>query len=436
MTALPQNCTQVRPVRVYLDSADYSVLSGPKQKDSSYLELREKLQVWSDSGEVEFWYSGAHISEMAPLECRYTDAAVARSECLSSLCKRQALISYDRLWRYECERLSVNNFDNAYVYSYSGEWFPEMTGIVSPVSWIDGIKELDSSIKEHGLNRASRRAARKKLIKHERPRKELLSVLSGNKLDLSELLDKYPMREQDARVLELYMLGETSAANAERAFLESLRDPKWMMQWFYTHGDKLTHLGEWVRTPAKIITSTFIQVADQVNVLMQRREGLMRQREELLTRAKDSDEVATILETLPPLLQMDSAFWNSQQDAMVVRVADAIVNKNKAGSSFSDDTSVNDVDVGMPGLATAIRVCHSSLGNSMGLAGRRPKNSDWVDCIHAMYAPYVDIFRTDSYMAPIVQDKVKKYGVQVVAKLKTLAPCIEEALQENRYVVN
>lgn len=134
MSALSQGNIQVRPVRVYLDSSDYSVLSDPAQSGSGFAELREQLQAWSDSGKVEFWYSGTHISEMAPLSWRYAGAAVARSECLSRLCKRQALIAFDRLWRHECNRLAGNEFDDREIYSYEGEWFPEMDGFVSPVS--------------------------------------------------------------------------------------------------------------------------------------------------------------------------------------------------------------------------------------------------------------------------------------------------------------
>jgi len=48
-----------------------------------------------------------------------------------------------------------------------------------------------------------------------------------------------------------------------------------------------------------------------------------------------------------------------------------------------------------------------------------------------MYAPYVDIFRTDSYMAPIVQEKVKKYETTVVAKIGNLAEKIETQLNSH-----
>ena len=61
-----------------------------------------------------------------------------------------------------------------------------------------------------------------------------------------------------------------------------------------------------------------------------------------------------------------------------------------------------------------------------------PKKSDWVDSLHAMYAPYVDIFRTDSYMAPIVEAKVEKYGTTVVAKIGNLAEKIETRLSLHR----
>ena len=131
-------------------------------------------------------------------------------------------------------------------------------------------------------------------------------------------------------------------------------------------------------------------------------------------------------------MRIDSGMWSSNQDSMVMRVAGSVFNKYTGGCGEFLNLSIEDVDENMPGLATAIRVSHTSLSKSLGPKGRKPIDSDWADCLHAMYSPYVDIFRTDSYMAPIVQDKVKRYGVRVVAKLKALAPTIEEFLQQKR----
>jgi hypothetical protein len=38
-------------------------------------------------------------------------------------------------------------------------------------------------------------------------------------------------------------------------------------------------------------------------------------------------------------------------------------------------------------------VMHSSLRNAIGNHARSPEPNDFVDAVHAMYAPYVDLFR-------------------------------------------
>lgn len=53
-----------------------------------------------------------------------------------------------------------------------------------------------------------------------------------------------------------------------------------------------------------------------------------------------------------------------------------------------------------------------------------------------MYAPYVSFFRTDRYMAPIVQAQVERFGTIVVGRLTELAcgpPGAEEVRVTDRY---
>ncbi len=74
-----------------------------------------------------------------------------------------------------------------------------------------------------------------------------------------------------------------------------------------------------------------------------------------------------------------------------------------------------------------IRTFSSSMTKSL-IEDRVPKDSDFTDAIHSMYAPYVDIFRADSCMAPIVERHVRKFGVDVVQKLRALPSVIESRL--------
>ncbi|MBN3844871.1 hypothetical protein [Burkholderia sp. Ac-20349] len=408
------------PVRVFLDSADYSVLSDEKRCTLKLDELREKLIQWSDSGDVEFWYSGTILSEMAPLESRYADASVARTDLLVRLCKTQALISIDRILQQELQNLGAGTPETASmaVYSYSGNWFPELTDIMSPVSWLESIRDLDITAKQHGLNRDARRKLQKQLFKNRQPTNAMRELLSRQEIALAEILQMYPMREQDALVLGNYVVGKATAAQAEEAFFASLRDPSWMIRWFHNHADKLSPVTDWVRGSADNMLKMIQQVSGDV--------------EALKAKSKELRETGAALGIAPLVPAIDSAWWLSQQDKIVVVLAKQLAAQLYEISLESHTPA--DVDRLAPSLATCIRVFHSSTWNSAGTAARQPKKSDWADSLHAMYAPYVDIFRTDSYMAPIVEEKVKKYGTTVVAKIGNLVEQIEIRLNSQRTI--
>ncbi len=249
---MSQCVADIRPLKVYLDSADYSVLSDTRIQTPIIKNTRIQLKTWSDSGQVEFWYSGAHVSEMAPVKPEYTEDAVKRAEMLCKLCKRHALVSFEHLIQNELDCLSTKKSSQYHIYSFSGNWFPNVTDIVSPVSWLDGIKEVDKLGKSIGLNREMRRAIRRKNFKNERPRERLQQEMVANKPDLSDLIARYPMREEYARILERYAVGQATKIQAEEAFFESLRDPVWMMKWFHSHSKKCSPLFLGLGAPPKL----------------------------------------------------------------------------------------------------------------------------------------------------------------------------------------
>jgi hypothetical protein len=46
-----------------------------------------------------------------------------------------------------------------------------------------------------------------------------------------------------------------------------------------------------------------------------------------------------------------------------------------------------------------------------------------------MYAPYVDVFRADRYMAPHIRKQVERRGVLVVSRLEDIPAQIDELTQ-------
>jgi hypothetical protein len=214
---------------------------------------------------------------------------------------------------------------------------------------------------------------------------------------LEEILAVYPMRPQDARTIGRYLVGDAPVEQANDAFLNSLRDPRWMMQWFRKHHAQMTTFTDWVRGPAKTMASSLQRMADHA--------ALVRRVDKMLDR-KTADEL------------FSSKQWASWQDELLVsvssRLADSILGMPSAPLTAAS------IDLSCPGLSTGIRSLHSAWWTATAAKPRSPKLSDFPDALHAMYAPYVDVFRADSFMAPYIRRYTARYDTKVVPKLSEL----------------
>ena len=394
--------TTSRPITVYLDSSDYSNMSHPN-RSAGMERTRNRLIELAHLPSVSFVFSGIHISEMAPLEAHYTESASARTDLLVTLCKRNALISFDRLVKAEINHLRYQNPTPVAAVTLDGTWFPDLGQIVTPTQCIDATTEVNEQALEMGMNRKTRRLLKSKTTKHGRFRPEVLESAGG--IDLHAIVERYPMRQQDAEVLMQYVLGKVSAERADQAFLESLRDPSWMMRWFHEHHGRLGTVGNWVREPARKLT------------------GLLSDLAVLAAQALRHEERTGQMVIGDKLT---AAGWKTAQDDLVLSVTNRVLAAGDPAAAPCADAKL--ADRFCPGLTTCIRAMHSSLRNSIGDGARQPAQSDFVDVVHAMYAPYVAFFRADRYMAPIVKAQAEKYGTVVVAKLDELPGRIEAAV--------
>lgn len=396
-----------QPIHVYLDSSDYSRLSNPSTQTESTIEIRNQLLKWSNSGQVRFLFSGILLLEMAPIEAVHTPLASLRADLLVDLCGRNALISFDKLLMLELASINTQRPSGETVRSSDADWFPDLGNIISPVDWAEAIQDVDSAGKKHHLNRQNRRALKRKVFKKDKPSKEAIRAILGEGLSnqLDEFLGMYPMRPSDAEVLWKYVLGLTTKTEADRAFKESLRDPKWMMRWFAQHHDQMSPLIEWLRGPSKALMADTKKMAEQASQLISFEENLgIPKGQRTLTKR----------------------IWIQHQDKMVVKISSNMI--KSFDLALQGEIDLNQFDQNCPGFSTCLRALHSSIWSSIGLVARTPKDSDVVDALHALYAPYVDVFRADSFMAPFIADQVRQNGTIVVSKLESLVQTIQGLL--------
>jgi hypothetical protein len=221
-----------------------------------------------------------------------------------------------------------------------------------------------------------------------------------------KILRKYSMRPEDARVLSRYAVDDATQQEASAAFRESLRDPGWMMEWFERHQTELTPFIEWTRAPA-------VSVLKNVNELAAH-AALMRQRDVAMG--------TTLSDTV-----LSSSKWATWQDELLVTIA-----ARMAKGMLNEETeslTAPVIDEHCPGLSVGLRSLHSAWWTTMGHTPRKAKPRDFPDALHAMYAPYVELFRADSFMAPYIEKCAKQFGTVVVPRLVALPTAIRPALE-------
>jgi hypothetical protein len=400
--------TDRHPLRVYLDSSDFSVMSDLGRCGDEHASTLRQLRRWVADSTIICLFSGTHLSEMAPVDANFADAAERRANILVDLCGRNALISLDVLFTGELQFALGSRDALPVAYSSSGEWYPEGVAEVSPVGAVQLTANVKEVIRELLTNRSDRRRAERKFLKKGMPREQLQvsAVANARTGSLDEILEKYPMRPADARILSRYAVGDASPAEATAAFLESLRDPRWMMKWFYTHHQKLSPFIQWVRKPAVAMLASLSEMAAHAAEV----------------RSNDARSGMTLADTL-----LSPSKWGHFQDELLVRVASRLA--AEFSDQGSDSLTTDLIDSKCPGLSVCIRSLHSAWWTSTSKTPRQAKLSDFPDALHAMYAPYVDVFRADSFMAPYIDKCSKKFGTQVVPKLSALLPAIQMTIE-------
>ncbi|WP_454868477.1 hypothetical protein [Pseudomonas farris] len=329
---------------------------------------------------------------MSPLDQQHSIAAVMRTNLLVELCGRNTLISFDRLMKAELTHLVARNPHPVDVLDRNGEWFPDMGSLMSPLDELDVTGTLQQEMDKHALNRKMRRILKAGMTNKRGSLRSDLEQRFGQKMDYSELTDKVPMRPCDVMVLKNYVLGRATREEADKAFLESLRDPSYMAQWFIHHHHQLDAIGEWVRRPARQLLESCQQTLSELR--------------EQLAVLQESDHAAAMSGAI-------GTRWAKLKKQGMIDIVNRLLTLLLPGTPACDDAAA--IEEYCPGIFICVNTFYDSLKKSFGERPRAMKASDFVDVIHALYVPYVSYFRADNHMCSVIQPLAKRFGTQVLA---------------------
>jgi len=395
-------------ITCYLDSQDYSVLTDPKTLTAERVQMRNTLCRFANERKVQFVFSATSVCESVSLTPHSSHLSELKAELLSELCGTNALISFDRLIEQEAIALSGRCDRVCNIIDIYGNWFPDISvNKTIETSWekIRHLAEID--LRAIGLSRQQRRAQVRKLLKNGGPRgdfKRLIQLQGSTTLALG-LAERYPMKPENAEIMARYFLGRGSEEEFTDALIENLRDPRWMMKWFSTNHTLSSPIAEIVRKPGRELGENLRKLA-ALSIQM-------------ASSFSDSDADSDPLGKRGTVTLQ----WNELQNKLLTGVIKRIASVHNLSLA---EIAADDVDKYCPGLSTTIRSLYSSVWeNVAGGRMEQPSNSQPVDAMHAMYAPYVRIFRADRFMAPHVQKHVTKHGTIVVSRLSNLVRTLE-----------
>lgn len=401
-------------ITCYLDSQDYSTLTDTKTLTADRIQVREALLSFAQKRKVQFVFSAAAVCEAVAVSPEATRLAELKAELLGDLCGANALVSFDRLLHAEVVALAEQGDPPSDMLDPCGNWFPDIPVVETCETPWQKIRQLaEAELDAMGLSRQQRRAAVRTLIKNGRPRSAFKSQLEKQSPSTfaGEIIKQYPMKAEYAEMMARYGLGRATEKEFTEALLGSLRDPRWMMKWFTTNHAMSSPIADMVRKPGRELGEGIRKLVD----------ASIQWASSLRESGLDSDPTGRHGEI--------SRRWMEMQGKQLVTIVRSVAD---AQNLILGAITPEDVDKRCPGISATVRALYSSAWeNVAGSRKEEPSDSQPVDALHAMYAPYVRVFRADRFMAPHIQKQVNRYGTIVVPRLAQLVGVLESEIQRN-----
>lgn len=395
------------PLKIYLDSSDFSVLSDPAHLSKIEIrDLRSQLFKWRAENTVKFFYSAVHVVEAAAVEAQYTEKAKERSRLIYDLCGHNVFDIFPEILRRETLALAGKGINCNFARN-DGRWFPfEISNNAFSETTSLTIETLRPNIEKMGPGRWE------SVKKSPALQKEVLAAARAvlnrtRESTIKELMSTFSIDYEDADFFNKYSLGLKKREELSAYFLRRFRDPTFLIQMRPSNYNGFNDLFDWMRSTSKSFHETLCGVIEVLQTMC--------------ARPKDGAEAARLIA---------SASSGDGLQYYAVQLYEHLARDllTHAEVEAVEKLSFNDFIRFAPGSYTFVFVAMDAVCRSFTKSPRRPKQSDMVDMFHSFYAPYVDIYRTDGFMAPITEKYVKRFDTVVVGKLADLIEVVHRVL--------
>lgn len=420
------NLSMLRKPQVYLDSSDFSLLTDPRRLDEKMVVLRTKLQRYADTSQVQFRFSIVHVCEAAPIGREAQEAAERRAELIYRLCGTNTLVTTE-----EIREAEIKGGEDFCPYSM-GRWYPPLDDLL-PESPLSDMKQmLSKELKTKGLTREQRREKEREVFDKNGLTKKALKLMEVSAPNVvQELLRVFPFQPYETEALMNYLRGKQGRDIAMKACHRVLANPTWIMGRFAAPSSDMEGVTAWLRQGSSDFVERVKATISKAHDFYQSKNIYIAQRKSEISATEDLEIQAEQFRDLESYQQV----LTSQMANMLGRLEESILRKCVFGEKDghdNEDLLISDIRAKYPGIAAFVEAGVHAMKRAVQETQARPlKASDFGDAMHAFYAPYVDIYRTDMFMADAVTKVLKDRGTKVARRLTDVPALIEQCLNND-----
>lgn len=374
------------PIQVYLDCSDFSYLAS--DGGASCNALRRALSSFVENKKIQIRYSGITLLESAHNHQDHRKYAIARARIMEELCRGKTLPLFTDLHRIERDSINAKINTKRSVYRENDQW------LFDPIELAGNLFEQFAGGIHEALGvttRQDRRRIRKDLVKNGILRKKYQKILQSSMSAFSpEILRKYPVLKSYPIESEIQglLIGRISDERFSMNLSSGLLSPVPFTEYLY---DMYRGTAGSQEDIVRSFGASFVDVVkmfrDEVSKLIEIGETL----------GKTDKQIKQKIRSL-------SEGWLGRRNRVLVDIYVSEISGEPDASEDEIRSMVQGITPGaLPGFDLMLHLswqsaCQKALDKRAGLP-----SSDGGDILHANYLPYVDVFRADKRMRPILQ---------------------------------
>lgn len=393
----------IKPLVVYLDSSDISLLSNPHTRTNELISIESSLFDLQTKGLIEFRFSQIHIIEAAPKDEFSVEFARERLNYIHKLCNKKCLVSYVDILEHEVLRLSESYEDKEIeFYNDESKWYPKLE-----TSDSINLKSICEEIIKEQPDRKKKRILKRKLFTNVgEVRKEVISGYNYlSPVFIKEIMDKYPITQEEATSCIDALFKGTSENQLYEILEKSFSEINRLPQWYELHWDRIIPISSYLRDIGFSLRSSTERLYLESRAVY----------ESYVLQGLDEKDINRKIKDI------FSSGKDTLKNGLVVKMAEQMDLKiDPEKLSWSTTPSV------LTATSTCYQIAHKCI--YLGGASRTFKASDFGDISHTFHLPHVDIFRADAFIASVLKDVNLPFNTSIVGNLNNLLDVIDNRL--------